>query len=38
MNRLGIHTGADLKAQSLEFLEQYFGRSGSLLSRHRARP
>ena len=25
MNRLGIHTGADLKAQSLEFLEQYFG-------------
>ena len=29
MNRLGIHTGADLKAQSLEFLEQYFGRSGT---------
>jgi len=29
MNRLGIHTGADLKAQSLEFLEQYFGRSGA---------
>src|SRR4029077_13077009 len=28
MNRLGIHTGADLKAQSLEFLEQYFGRAG----------
>src|SRR5258707_10792828 len=29
MNRLGIHTGADLKAQSLEFLEQYFGRAGA---------
>ncbi len=29
MKRLGIHTGADLKAQSLEFLEQYFGRSGT---------
>jgi DNA polymerase-4 len=29
MNRLGIHTGADLKAQPLEFLEQYFGRSGT---------
>src|SRR6185503_3474799 len=29
MNRLGIHTGADLKAQSLEFLEQYFGKSGA---------
>jgi DNA polymerase-4 len=29
MQRLGIRTGADLKAQSLEFLEQYFGRSGS---------
>jgi DNA polymerase-4 len=29
MNRLGIQTGADLKAQSLEFLEQYFGRSGA---------
>jgi DNA polymerase IV len=28
MQRLGIHTGADLKAQSLEFLEQYFGKSG----------
>jgi len=25
MKRLGIHTGADLKAQSLEFLEEYFG-------------
>ena len=24
MNRLGIHNGADLKAQSLEFLEEYF--------------
>src|SRR5436190_2109652 len=29
MNRLGIYTGADLKAQSLEFLEQYFGSSGA---------
>ena len=29
MNRLGIHTGADLKTQSLEFLQQYFGRSGT---------
>jgi DNA polymerase-4 len=29
MKRLGIHTGADLKAQTLEFLEQYFGRSGA---------
>ena len=29
MKRLGIHTGADLKAQTLEFLEQYFGRSGT---------
>ena len=28
MKRLGIHTGADLKEQSLEFLEQYFGKSG----------
>jgi DNA polymerase-4 len=29
MNRLGIHTGADLREQSLEFLEQYFGRAGA---------
>jgi DNA polymerase IV len=29
MKRLGIHTGADLKEQSLEFLEQYFGKSGA---------
>ena len=29
MNRLGIHTGADLKAQSMEFLEQYFGKSSA---------
>ena len=29
MKRLGIHTGADLKEQSLEFLEQYFGKSGT---------
>ena len=28
MNRLGIQTGADLKAQTLEFLQQYFGSSG----------
>lgn len=28
MKRLGIHTSADLKAQSLEFLTQYFGKSG----------
>jgi DNA polymerase-4 len=29
MKRLGIQTGADLKEQSLEFLEQYFGKSGT---------
>ena len=29
MTRLGIHTGADLRAQSLDFLEQYFGRAGA---------
>ena len=29
MNRLGIHTGADLKAQSLEFLQEYFGKAGT---------
>jgi len=29
MKRLGIQSGADLKAQSLEFLEQYFGKSGA---------
>ena len=29
MNGLGIHSGADLKAQSLEFLEQYFGKAGT---------
>ena len=29
MKRLGIHTGADLKAQTLEFLQQYFGKAGS---------
>jgi DNA polymerase IV len=29
MNRLGIHSGVDLKAQSLEFLEQYFGKAGT---------
>jgi DNA polymerase-4 len=29
MNRLGIHMGADLKRQSLAFLTQHFGKSGS---------
>ncbi|CAJ0853674.1 DNA polymerase IV [freshwater sediment metagenome] len=29
MNRLGIETGADLKAQSLAFLEQHFGKAGA---------
>ena len=29
MNRLGLHTGADLKAQSRAFLEERFGKSGS---------
>lgn len=29
MNRLGIATGADLKAQSLEFLERHFGKAGA---------
>lgn len=29
MNALGIQTGADLRAQSLEFLQQHFGRSGA---------
>jgi DNA polymerase-4 len=28
MKRLGLHTGADLKAQTLEFLQQYFGKVG----------
>lgn len=28
MSRLGIETGADLRAQSLEFLVRHFGRSG----------
>jgi len=28
MHRLGIETGADLKAQSLAFLTQHFGKSG----------
>jgi DNA polymerase IV len=28
MHRLGIETGADLKAQSLQFLTQHFGKSG----------
>jgi DNA polymerase-4 len=29
MKRLGIHTGADLKAQTREFLQQYFGKAGA---------
>jgi len=28
MNRLGIHTGADLRRQSAAFLQQHFGKSG----------
>ncbi len=28
MHGLGIHTGADLRAQSLEFLQRHFGKSG----------
>ena len=28
MNRLGIHTGLDLRAQSLTFLQERFGKSG----------
>lgn len=28
LNTLGIYTGADLRAQSLEFLQQHFGKSG----------
>lgn len=29
MKSLGIHTGADLREQSLEFLQQHFGKSGA---------
>ena len=29
MNRLGIVTGADLRAQSIEFLQHHFGKAGS---------
>jgi DNA polymerase-4 len=29
MNRFGIHTGADLRAQSLDFLARHFGKSGA---------
>jgi DNA polymerase IV len=29
MNRLGIHTGADLRRQSILFLQQHFGKSGA---------
>lgn len=28
MNSLGLYTGADLKAQSLEFLQRHFGKAG----------
>jgi DNA polymerase-4 len=28
MKRLGIHTGEDLRRQSLAFLQQHFGKSG----------
>jgi len=28
MNRLGIHTGLDLRARSLAFLQEHFGKSG----------
>ena len=35
MKRLGILTGADLRGQSLEFLQQHFGKSGTLVPRHR---
>jgi DNA polymerase IV len=29
MNRLGIHVGLDLRAQSLAFLQEHFGKSGA---------
>jgi DNA polymerase-4 len=29
MNRLGIHTGLDLKRQSLAFLQEHFGKAGA---------
>ena len=29
MNGHGIHTGADLRAQSLDFLQRYFGKAGA---------
>ena len=29
MNGHGIHTGADLRAQSLDFLQRHFGKSGT---------
>jgi DNA polymerase IV len=29
LNTLGIHTGADLKARSIDFLKQHFGKSGA---------
>jgi DNA polymerase IV len=32
MNRLGIHTGADLRSKSVAFLTQHFGKAGSWYS------
>jgi DNA polymerase-4 len=29
MNRLGIYTGLDLRAQTMDFLQEHFGKSGS---------
>ena len=37
MQRLGIETGADLRAKSLAFLQQHFGKSRRVVSRHRER-
>jgi DNA polymerase-4 len=37
MNRLGIENGVDLRAQPLLFLQQHFGKSGSVLLLDRAR-
>ena len=37
MQSLGIETGADLKAKSLAFLRQHFGKSAGVVSQHRTR-
>jgi DNA polymerase-4 len=37
MNRLGIATGLDLRAQTLLFLRRYFGKSGAYYLLDRAR-